>query len=117
MKISKLNFLRILTKYFVKSLGISSQNYHQESLIQSVTPIFNTYAPSLKTRKILDSEDRIDISLLEKELLSFFAICPIIRLPAKNVTFSITVETVKEFLKDLKNHCDKEEVICLPCQK
>ena len=117
MKISKNSFLRVLSKHFVKTLGIPENLFNPIEAIQAVTPVFNTFIPSLKKEKIMTEDNRIDIDALENWINQFFAMFPIFRIPAKKFTVTITESMVKEFLADLKKSCDvaSEEVICLPC--
>lgn len=117
MKISKKSFIRVLSKHFVKTLGIPENIFNPTEAISAVTPVFNTFVPSLKKEKIMTKDNRIDIDALENWLNQFFAMFPVFRIPAKKFSITITESMAKEFLADLKKNCDvdSEEVICLPC--
>ena len=117
MKISHYKFLQILAKHLLKkAISIEPSVNDLNMTANALMPMFVSLAGSLKAKKILDPDNKIDINILEKEVNAFFKLIPIFNLPVGDTAIKITKKDLDPFIKELFQSGEVEEVIYLSCQ-
>lgn len=114
MKINKFEALKILSKHIInKFFKGSTYQVDLNVAATSISIIFNTHAPKLKSLGILDDSERICIEKLREELIKIFNVTPIINFPFNGTVLSITKEDIIKLLEDLEKHSDVDDIIYL----
>ena len=116
MKVTKVNFLKILGKHIIIKLGVSSSMVDETVILSTLLPAFTPYISMMKSKGIMDENDLINLNLLEEALNTFFKVVPMLNFPFSNNTVSITKKDADNFLTEVEKYGIIDEVICLPCQ-
>lgn len=117
MKISKSESLNILAKHIIKKLINTDTIFVDTSIVaSSLSILLNAHLTKLKSLGIIDNEDRVDIDVLEKQLLQIFSITPILNIPIAGGTFNLTKDDAINFINDLTASAEIDDVIYLSCQ-
>lgn len=115
MKISKFEALKILSKHLLKKFIKDPSIKVDTSLVAtSLSIMLNVHVPKLKQAGIIDNDDRVDVSILEKELIKIFNVSPILNLPLGNATISITKADALAFIDELDRNSEIDKAIVLP---